>query len=77
MELLHRQSTPIIDFECGKHWKSYLVARAKSEPDELCSCGRLEGQPHADDCDEERARRFALLRDRWNKKTDYIELEVK
>ena len=76
MELRHRPATPMIDFECGRGWDSHLVARSISEPNELCSCGRYEGQPHTDDCDEQRAERFNLLRDRWNKKTDYITLEV-
>lgn len=77
MELMYRQPTPIVDFECGKGWQSHLVARAIAEPNELCSCGMLEGQTHTDDCDEERARRFDRLRNCWNRKTNYIELEVK
>lgn len=74
---MHERLAPTLVSEVGDKFDSALVARAMSESDEICTCGRThESHPHADDCDDARHERFLALRHVLNGQTRYIELKV-
>lgn len=74
---MHERLAPTLVQEVGDKFDSALVARAMSESDEICACGRThESQPHADDCDDARRERFLELHRRLSQTQSRIELEV-